>query len=146
MIYWQWSNFCDLLATLLEHQIPLPTALLLAAEATGNAVIHRQMADVAEDLKTGRSMADCLRDRSQIPAFLRWSLATAQDPATFQSGLRQGIALYRGRANFRAEAIKLWLPPIVLLVIGGGTVLVYALSMFWPLTMLFWQLNLDGYK
>ncbi len=144
--YWQWSNFCDLLATLLEHQVPLPSAILLAADATGNGVIHGQMSGVAEQLQAGRSMADSLRGRSQIPAYLRWSLATAQDPKAFQSALRQGIDMYRGRANFRAEAIKLWLPPVLLFFVGGGTGLFYVLSMVLPLAALFRQLNLDGFK
>lgn len=144
--YWQWSNFCDLLATLLEHQIPLPAALLLAADATGNAIIHGQIAGLAEDLQAGRSMAESLRVRSRIPAYLRWSLATAQDPKAFQSALRHGIDMYRSRANFRAEAIKLWLPPVLLFFIGGGTGLFYVLSMVLPLAALYRQLNLDGFR
>lgn len=144
--YWQWSNFCDLLATLLEHQIPLPAAILLAADATGNAVIHQEMAGVAENLQAGRSMADSLRGRRRIPAFLRWSLATAQEPKAFRSALRHGTDMYRGRANFRAEAIKLWLPPVLLFFIGGGTGLFYVLSMVLPLAALYRQLNLDGFR
>lgn len=143
--YWQWASFCDLLATLLEHSIPLPEALLLAADASGNTGIQQQMRAVAEDLKTGRSVADSVRGRLPIPAYLRWSLATAQAPAAFQTALRHGIEIYRGRANFRAEAIKMWLPPILIVLLGGGTVFVYAMMMALPLRALFWQLNLDTF-
>jgi general secretion pathway protein F len=142
--YWQWANFCDLLSTLLEHQVPLPKALVLAGDATGSATIGQQMAAVGEDLKTGRSMSDCLRGRRLIPAYLRWSLGTAQEPAALRSSLQLAMELYRGRANFLADAIKMWLPPLLLLVIGGGAVVCYALTMAIPLRALYWQLNLDG--
>ncbi len=143
--YWQWAGFCDLLATLLEHQVPLPEALLLAGDASGNTIIQSQMRGVAAELQTGRSIAESVRERRPIPAYLRWSLATAHEPSAFQIALRHGIELYRGGANFRAEAIKLWLPPFLLVVIGGGTAFAYALMWVVPLRALYWQLIREGF-
>jgi len=145
MTYWQWGGFCDLLATLLEHQVPLPEAILLAADATGNTTIHSQMTGVSAELQAGRSIADSVRDRRQIPAYLRWSLATAHEPAAFQNALRHGLEIFQGRANFRTEAIKLWLPPLLLVLIGGGAAFAYALMWALPLRVLYWQLNQEGF-
>ena len=144
--YWHWANFCDLLATLLEHQVPLPAALALAADATGNTVIHTQMSAVAADLADGRSMSDSLRPRTAIPAYLRWSLGAAHDPQALQSVLWHGQELYRGRATFRADVIKMWLPMILVVALGGGAALIYALTMALPLRSLFMQLELDGMR
>jgi general secretion pathway protein F len=143
---WHWANFCELLAMLLEHQIPLPTAMNLAADATGNSKIHEQMSAVSEELKTGKSMADCLRHRTWIPPYLRWSLGTAHQPEAFQSALRNGVELYRSRATFRADMIKMFLPLILVIAVGFGPVAFYARSLALPLRALFEQLNIDGMK
>ncbi len=146
VVLWHWANFCELLATLLEHQMPLPTAINLAADATGNSAIHEQMSVVSEELRTGKSMADCLRGRTRIPPYLRWSLGTAQQPEAFQSALRHGVELYRSRATFRADMIKMWLPLALIVIVGGGAALIYALSMSLPLRALYLQLNLDSMR
>lgn len=144
--YWHWANFCELLATLLEHQVPLPTALNLAADATGNSAIHNQISSLSEELRTGKALADCLRDRERIPPYLRWALGAAQRPEAFQSALRHGAEIYRSRASFRADMIKMWLPLILIVLLGGGAVLTYALSMSLPLRALYDQLNSDGLR
>lgn len=144
--YWHWANFCELLATLLDHQVPLPAALSLAADATGNTVIHHQMSAVAADLTSGQSMSNSLRSRTAIPAYLRWSLGAARDPGALQSVLGHGEELYRSRANFRADAIKMWLPLALVVILGGGAALIYALTMALPLRSLYMQLELDGLR
>ncbi len=146
VVLWHWANFCELLATLLEHQMPLPTAITLAADATGNSTIHEEMSAVSEELQTGKSMADCLRGRTRIPPYLRWSLGTAQHPEAFQSALRHGIEIYRNRATFRADMIKMWLPVFLVFFLGGGAALIYTLSLSLPLRALYWQLNLDSMR
>ena len=143
---WHWSNFCDLLATLLEHQVPLPTAMNLAADATGNTRIHDHMKMIAEEMQSGRSISESLRQRVGIPAYLRWSLGAARNPAALVSSLRHGSELYRSRASFRADALRMWLPLATIVLVGGGAVLFYALSMALPLRTLFWQLNRDGMR
>ncbi len=144
--YWHWANFCDLLATLLEHHVPLPTAMNLAANATGNSAIHSQMNAVSEELKSGKSMAECLRPRTRIPPYLRWTLGSAQQPAAFQNALRHGTEVYRSRATFRADMIKMWLPLALIITLGWGSVMVYSLSMALPLRALYQQLNSDSMR
>ena len=101
--FWHWANFCELLATLLEHQVPLPAAINLAADATGNVTIHNQMTAVSAELQTGKSMSDCLRGRMAIPPYLRWSLGSAQHPDAFQSALLHGTANHAGFLRARAS-------------------------------------------
>lgn len=146
IVLWHWANFCELLATLLDHHVPLPSAINLAADATGNSAIHEEMSGVSSELSTGKSMAECLRHRTKIPPYLRWSLGSAKHPEAFQCALRHGVELYRSRANFRADMIKMWLPLALVAILGGGAALIYALCLSLPLRSLYWQLNLDSMK
>lgn len=144
--FWHWSNFCELLSTLLEHQVPLPKALQLAADATGNREIHREMSEVSRELATGKSLGECVLGRPRIPSYLRWSLGAAQRSDIYQGALRHGAEMYRGKAAFRADMIKMWLPIVLVIVLGGGAVLVYTLGIWLPMRALYWQLNLDGMR
>lgn len=144
--FWRWSNFCELLSTLLEHQVPLPEAMNLAADATGDNDIHELMSAVSAELETGKSMSEAMRTQSRVPPYLRSVLGSAQHSMALQNALRHGAEIYRSRASFRADMIKMWLPLLLVVVLGGGTALVYALTMSLPLRALYWQLNLDSMK
>lgn len=144
--FWRWSNFCELLATLLEHQVPLSEAMNLAADATGDADIHELMSGVSAELQAGKSMSEAMRTHSRIPPYLRSVLGSAQQSLVLQNALRHCAEIYRSRASFRADMIKMWLPLLLVVVLGGGAVLVYALMMSLPLRALYWQLNMDSMK
>lgn len=144
--FWRWSNFCELLATLLEHQVPLVEAMNLAADATGEADIHELMSGVSAELQAGKSMSEAMRTHSRIPPYLRSVLGSAQQSLVLQNALRHCAEIYRSRASFRADMIKMWLPLLLVVVLGGGAVLVYALTMSLPLRALYWQLNMDSMK
>lgn len=144
--FWRWSNFCELLSTLLEHQVPLPEAMNLAADATGDADIHELMFAVSAELQTGKSMAEAMRTHTRIPPYLRSVLGSAQHSMALQNALRHGAEIYRSRASFRADMIKMWLPLLLVVFLGGGAALVYALTMSLPLRALYWQLNMDSMR
>ena len=129
------ANFAELLALLLEHQVPYPSALVLAAEAAGAPRLIDGAGRVAEAIRGGAPVATAVEaaGRGAFPPMLRWTLATGQAQGSLGSALHHMAELYRKRARYRAEQIAVFLPMIFTLGVAGSAVALYAITLFLPL-------------
>ena len=66
------SAFAGLLAVLVEHRVPLPEGIELAAEASGDGLLARDGRAIAEALRRGGSLAEGLEGTRAFPPLLRW--------------------------------------------------------------------------
>lgn len=128
------ANFCDLLAMLLDHQVPLPDATLLAAEAAGDVGLRRVAGRVADGIRSGHTLADCLAVGRELPPFVSWMLVCGERQGTLVPTLRQVAEVLRQRAASQSDWLRVVLPTTLVVLVGGTAVLVYALAVFVPLS------------
>ena len=73
------ATFADLLRLMHAHRVPLPEALVLAADASGDQTLSRGARQIASRLEAGAK----LKSRSDLPVgfppLLGWSLLTGSD-------------------------------------------------------------------
>lgn len=132
------ANFAELLALLLEYNVAYPKALVLAAEATGNRQMARAAAGLSQSLAGGDTPAKAFTTVNQqafLP-MLRWVLTSGQEQGSLVSALRNLGELYRQRARFQAQKVAVFLPMILMIVVGASATLLYALALFVPLVNL----------
>lgn len=130
------ANFCDLLAMLLDHQVPLPEASLLAAEAAGDRPLQRVAARIASGVRSGHSLADCLSVGRELPPFVSWMLICGERQGTLVVTLRQVAEVLRQRAASQSDWLRIMLPTMLVVFIGGTAVLAYSLAVFVPMSQL----------
>ncbi len=138
----QSAGFAEMLALLLENKVAYPEAVTLAADATGSKALIDDARAFSKNLEQGRPAAEALRGVSS-PAFsplLRWILANDQQ-GSIVDALRNLAPMYRRRAAFRAEKLRLFLPSIVMILVGSSATLLYALTLFLPLTSMLERLS-----
>ncbi len=137
------ANFSELLALLLEHQVPYPSALVLAAESTGNPRMIRGARALAEAVTRGEPVATALQaaDRAAFLPMLRWTLSAGEAQGSLSGALHNLAIHYGKRGRFQAEKLYVFLPIILLVVIGATTTLFYGLTLFVPLTTLLQDLS-----
>ncbi len=138
------AGFADLLALLVEHQTPLSEAVVLSAEASGDPRLTLAAKQLAADIGAGianPSGAEEPRGLAEIPPLLRWLIATGGNQASFAAALRDAAETYRRRAIRRADWLRLYLPMLLTLGIGGTVVVLYALSLFVPWTSMLYELT-----
>jgi general secretion pathway protein F len=137
------ANFAELLALLLEHRVPYHSALVLAAESSGDPRLIRGARDVAEAITRGESPAAAMETagRGAFLPMLRWVLATGQAQGSLVAALNNLATLYRKRARFQAEKLYVFLPLLLLIVIGASATLIYGLALFLPLTTILQELS-----
>ncbi|MEO6808713.1 MAG: type II secretion system F family protein, partial [Isosphaeraceae bacterium] len=135
------ANFADLLALLVEHQVPLQDAVPLAAEATGDAALRTSAEAIADSVRRGEPPGD--RAKGGTPPLLAWLMATGVHQGNLPAALRHAAGLYRRRALHRADLLRAVLPTLMLFAIGATATLIYALTLFIPLTDLLGNLSID---
>lgn len=129
------ANFAELLALLLEHRVPYPSAIVLAAEAAGAPRMAAGARRVAEAIARGEPAASAVgaAGRGCFPPMLQWTLAAEQVQGSVGDALHHLAEIYRRRAIYRGEQIAVYLPMILTMGIGAGAVAFYAISLFLPL-------------
>ena len=129
------ANFAQLLSILIAHGVPYPQAVRLASEATGDPKLLLAGREVAAAVERGDLHAVAGGARG-IPPLLRWILISGQGQGRLADSLGQIATIYRKRALYQAEKLKVFLPTLMLLAIGVTATLLYALTFFIPMSEL----------
>ena len=122
------ANFSDLLALMIEQQVPMGDALLLTADASGDPELQAAAQAMSAAIVRGEPQPA----NAGMPSFLYWLLVQSSSSADLVAALRQAARTYRLRATQQAEWIKFIAPILAGVVIGGGATLIYALALFTP--------------
>ncbi len=130
------AGYADLLSLLLDHQVAYPRAVELAAEATGNRAMIEGAHQLGAAVERGQPPEQAVRELPDgaFRPLLRWTLGATKEQGSLVESLRNLGPMYRKRGTYQAEKLQLFLPTILMLVIGGSATLVYALTLFVPLS------------
>jgi len=128
----QAATFADVLALLIEQQVPLADGIALAAESTGSRALTRDAELMAAALRRGDSADRCLAAAPGFPTLLGWLMVSGHDRGLLASALMHAAASYHQRARQRADAAQVLLPVLLTAGLGGSAVLAYALVVFLP--------------
>jgi general secretion pathway protein F len=131
------ANFAELLAMMIEQQVPLNEALRLAAEATGDARLNWSGRQLAEAIERGDAALGGQKHRFGLPPFLYWVLSCGQTGPELVRLLRHAASISRRKALDLSRWFRTLFPIVTAIVIGGGVTALYALSLFGPLVQ-FW--------
>jgi type II secretory pathway component PulF len=130
------ARFSQMLALLVEHAVPLPEGCRLAGEASGDALLGAESRQMAAAIEAGRPLSEAVSAARRIPAFLRWLIAVGDRQGTLAASLRQGAEVHEQRALTKLEWFQRVVPPVIVLGCCGSITLLYALTLFLPLTQM----------
>jgi general secretion pathway protein F len=138
------AGFADLLALLVEHHVAYPTAVELAAQSTGNPAMIAGAHQLASAIGRGEPAEKAVRELppESFQPLLRWTLAATREQGSLADSLRNLAPMYRKRGAFQAEKLHLFLPTVLMFLLGGLATLFYALTLFVPLSSMLRNLSL----
>jgi general secretion pathway protein F len=138
----QFANFADLLGLLVDHDVPLPEAMRLSAEATAGPSLGNSVHQLAALVEQGNT-ASRGGYRYGFPPFLFWVLTQGRQSGELPRLLRHAATIYRRRAAHLVNWFKVVFPIVTALLIGGGVTGLYALTLFGPLIRFWSDLGVD---
>jgi type II secretory pathway component PulF len=134
----QLATFTEVMALLLEQQVSMDEAILLASGASGNAQLTSAGQKLAEAVRAGATGDEV---PAAIPPLLGWLILTGAQQQQLVKTLRQSAANYRRRATFLATWLGVYLPIFLSAFIGGSVVLMYVLLTLIPFYNLLYALS-----
>jgi general secretion pathway protein F len=96
------SEFCHLLALLIEGRLPLPEALRLTGEGVADSGLNRGCALLAREVESGRSISDAMVKVRRFPAGLARLIGWAENEKTLPEVLHLAGVLFETQARSRA--------------------------------------------
>jgi type II secretory pathway component PulF len=135
------ATFADVLALLVEHQVPLDEAVVLSAEASGDGKLLTAARELARRIESGQSAAAPSQPPAGFPPLLGWMIVNARHQTDLQAALKQTAAAYRDRALRMADWLTVYLPIWLTVVVGGSTVALLAVLILGPWFNVLYQLS-----
>lgn len=130
--------YTDLLALLIEHNVPLPEAIELSGRASGDRSLELDSQEFAKQLRGGENHPQGF---SNVPGWIRWLLMAHLPSHQLVKALRQLSGSYHRRAEHAAQWFSIYLPVFISAGVGGMLVLIYALMALGPWYQLLWQIS-----
>ncbi len=125
------ANFTELMASMMEQQVPFGYAAQVAARASGDHLL----------IQNSQSPENLLEKESEVPPFLEWLLQLGNSDSKIGRPMHYAAQMYRRRAETATEWIKILAPFAFLIIIGGGATLFYVVTVFLPFTQLLHKLS-----
>jgi general secretion pathway protein F len=132
----QAANFAQLLAALVESDVPISEALAMAAGAWEDhelAAATRRLAGAMSAPRGGIDPLPAAAVDASYPPLLKWAILDAEAVMAPQTALRQVADTYRASAQRRLDRWSLAAPLLLCVVVGGGATLLYGLALFVPI-------------
>ncbi len=120
------ARFCRILGTLLRNGVPILQSLRIAKDATGNRVLSTAIGDAAENVSSGKALAEPLRMCGQFPEEVVEMIAVGEEANNLEQVLIDIADNMERHTNRRLEMFVRLLEPILLLAMAGIILFVVA--------------------
>ena len=123
------ARFCRALASLYSAGVLMGTALRLAGQASGNAVVNRELGGGAKTVEGGGSLSDALSGSSLMPGTVLTMLKTGERTGDVDAMAHNVAGHLEQEARTSVKQMAVSITPVVV-IIAGIIVLVMALSFY----------------
>lgn len=114
------SRISDNLHTMLLSAIPIVKALEITSEVVDNAVFERALADAAEAVKNGSSIADSLGQSAVIPGIMIQMIKVGEESGELGNILETLGRFYRREVANAVDTLVSLIEPALIVLLGLG--------------------------
>lgn len=130
------AAFVELMAILVEHSVPLPEAMQLAADASSDPYLSGQAKVVRARLENGDPLGVALKGRGLLPEWVAWMTLAGERRGALPATLFQVAASYRRSVEARANVLRNVLPTAVIIFTAAVLAGAFIMAMVLPLITL----------
>ncbi|HID21403.1 MAG TPA: type II secretion system F family protein, partial [Planctomycetaceae bacterium] len=120
------ARFCRILGTLLQNGVPILQSIRIAKDATGNRVLSRAIAEAADNVQAGKSLAKPLAASRQFPEDVVEMIAVGEEANNLEQVLIDISENMERRTYRQLDLFVRLLEPVMLMVMAGVILFVVA--------------------
>ena len=113
------ARFCRILGTLLNNGVPIILSLKIAKDATGNVILAESIDKAADNISTGKSLAQPLAASGEFPEEVVEIIAVGEEANNLENVLIDVADSMERRTNRNLDIFVRLLEPILLSVMAG---------------------------
>ena len=113
------ARFCRVLGTLLHNGVPLLASLKIAKDATGNRVLSDAIAEAADEVSAGKSLARPLGDSKEFPQDVIEMISVGEEANNLEHVLINIADKMERQTNRQLDLVVRLLEPAMLVVMAG---------------------------
>jgi type II secretory pathway component PulF len=130
------AAFSELLAILVDHQVPLPEAFLLAGQASSDPIMAAEAQHIHEELSQGLSLGTVLKGRGLVPEWVSWMTGVGEQRGSLGQTLHLIAEMYRRQVEMRAALLRSVLPPLLVIATAGTMTILFVFTVILPIMTL----------
>ena len=134
------ARFSHLLALLVEEQVPLPEAVILAGSGSDDRQLREAAGRLAQRVAAGDTLAASAADVAYFPASFVQAVRWDQQPDAIPQMLRALAEMFEGQTRDRTAIVAAMCEPVII-VLSGGLVGFLVLGLLLPLLSLITNLS-----
>jgi len=130
------ARFSRTLATLVSSGVPILQAIDITGKTAGNSVVEEAMAETAERIKSGESIARPLEKFPIFPPMVTQMIAIGEETGALDNMLHKIADFYEDEVDSAVKALTSILEPVMMILVGGLVGLI-VISMYLPIFNMF---------
>ena len=112
------ERLCRVLSSMTSAGVPLPESLLVAAQATNNAVYRKGLAQVREAMIRGEGLAQPLAATKLIPGAARQMIKVGEETGTLGDQLEAAAKYFDRELDYKIKGFTALFEPMTILFVG----------------------------
>ena len=127
------ARYARTLGTTIAAGVPLVDALAAVADSAGNAVFEAAILGVREDVATGRTLHESMRDQGPFPDMVVQMVAVGEESGSLDAMLAKAAEQFESQVADAVDGLTTLIEPLMMAVLGvlvGGLVIAMYLPVF----------------
>ena len=135
------ASFAEVLKLLVEQEVPLDEAIVLSADASGDAVLQRASREIAEHIRQGRTDEAVAADVRGFPSLLGWLITSGTPRAQLIVALDHVSRRYQARVRGLSDWMTVYFPIVLAAGAGGVAALLLVIGTLGPWFQILFELG-----
>lgn len=114
------SRFCRILGTMLANGVPLLQALAISKDATGSPIMADHIAQAAENVRDGKTLAEPLRSGGMFPDQILAMITVAEESNRLDKVLLNIADTVERRTNRQVDQAVRLIEPLILCLVAAA--------------------------
>ncbi|HMC07746.1 MAG TPA: type II secretion system F family protein [Actinomycetota bacterium] len=112
------ERFCRILSSMVGAGVPLPEAMVVVSESTGNAVYERALARVREEMLEGEGIAAPITRTDLFPGVVTQMIRVGEDTGTLDQQLATAALFYEKELDYKVKKLTTYFEPAMIIFMG----------------------------